>query len=95
MLVPLRDFIVVEKDDAPKQSAGGIIIASTVEEKIVTGTAVAVGSGLISGNGQIVPLEVEVGDKVIFNKTLSVEVKDGDKTFLILREEHVLCVSRC
>jgi chaperonin GroES len=94
MLVPLRDFIVVSKDEAPKQTASGLFIAATVEEKIITGIAVAVGSGLIAGDGSIIPLEVEVGDKVIFNKSLSVEVKDGEQTFHLLREEHVLCVSR-
>lgn len=89
---PIRDFLVVEKEDAPKQTASGLFIAPTVEEKVVNGLVLAVGSGLLAGDGSKIPLEVKAGDRVAFNKNLAVEVKDGEKTFLLLREEHVLCV---
>jgi chaperonin GroES len=91
-LKALRDFVVVSKDDAPKQTASGLFIAPSAEEKVVSGVVVDVGSGLISDRGTSVPLEVKVGDKVVFNKSLAVEVKNEDKTFYVLREEHILCV---
>lgn len=90
---PIRDFIVVTKEEAPKQTQSGLYLApSATEEKIVTGTVLAVGSGLIAGDGSKIPLEVKAGDKVAFNKNMAVEVKTGAETHLLLREEHVLCV---
>lgn len=90
---PIRDFIVVSKSEGPQKSPGGIIIAHT-EEKNIAGTVVAVGSGRVTMNGSVVPLDVVVGDKVLFNKNLAIEVKDGDQTVLVLREDQVICVLR-
>ena len=88
---PLRDFVVVTKDDAAKVTASGLHVV-VAEEKNVTGTVLSVGSGRVSMNGTVVPLEVHVGDKVVFNKNLATEVKDGNNTVLILREDQILCV---
>lgn len=94
-LHPLRDFIVVSKDDAPKQTASGLYIAAILlDEKVVTGEVLEVGSGLIAGDGSVIPLEVKAGDKIVFNKNMAVEVKNGNNTYFVLREEHVLCVVR-
>ena len=93
-LKPLRDFMVVSKDDAPKQTASGLFIATMTDEKVVTGEVLEVGTGLIAGDGSVVPLEVKAGDKIVFNKNMAVEVKHGTNTYFVLREEHVLCVVR-
>lgn len=88
MIVPFRDFVVVMKEDAETKSAGGIFIG-TVEEKISRGKVVAVGSGRVTTDGKSVPLEIKVDDRVIFNKNLATEIKDGDKNYLLLREDQV------
>ena len=95
-LHPLRDFIVVS---VPKQSeekmAGGLLYKpSTVDEKMVTGTIVAAGSGHLADNGTTIPLEVKAGDQILFNKQMSVEVKHNGETMYLLREEHILSVVR-
>ncbi len=91
-LKPIRDFIVVQKSDAPKQTSGGLFVPTNAEEKVVSGRVLAVGSGHIGNSGSIIPLEVRVGDTISFNKSMAVEVKVNDTTYLLLREEHVLCV---
>lgn len=90
---PIRDFIVVVKDEGPKQTASGLYLGHT-EEKNVTGTVVAVGSGRVTMNGSVIPLDVNVDDKVVFNKNLATEVKEGEKSFLVLREDQIICVLR-
>jgi chaperonin GroES len=91
-IVPLRDFVVVVKDEAVKQTAGGLFVPTTVEEKIVTGTVFAVGSGRVVVDGTVVPLEVAVGDKVVFNKHMATELKVDGVVVQLLKEEHLLCV---
>ena len=93
-LHPLRDFIVVSVPKQTEEKVGLLYKPSTVEEKIVTGTIVATGSGYLTDGGTIVPLEVKAGDKILFNKQMSVEVKHNDETVYLLREEHVLSVVR-
>ena len=93
-LHPLRDFIVVSVPKATEEKVGLIYKPSTVEEKVVTGTVVAAGSGHLTGDGAIVPLEVKAGDSILFNKQMSVEVKHNGETMYLLREEHILSVVR-
>ena len=88
---PLRDFIIVSKEEGPKTTASGLFLANT-EEKNVTGTVIAVGTGRVSMNGTVIPLDVLVGDRVVFNKNMATEVKDGETPVLVLREDQVLCV---
>lgn len=90
---PIRDFVAVRKKEGVEKTPGGLII-SHVEEKNVTGEVVAVGSGRVTMNGSVVPLDVSVGDKVLFNKNLATEVKDGNDTVLVLREDQIICVIR-
>ena len=89
---PLRDHVVVTKDEAAAQTKGGLFIPQTSEEKVVTGTVLAVGSGRITVDGTVVPLEVVVGDKVAFNKNMAIELKFSGETSYLLREDQVLCV---
>ena len=91
---PLRDFILVSKEEPAKQTASGIYMPDTAEDKVVTGTVTAVGSGRVTSDGTVVPLEVRVGDKVIFNKNYATDLKVDERTFLLLKEEQVFCVIR-
>lgn len=93
MLQPLRDFVVVEKLEAEKQTASGLYIA-TQEEKICKGRVIAVGSGKLLSDWTSTKLEVNVGDVVCFSKTSGVEVKDSDKNLLLLREESLFCICK-
>lgn len=87
---PIRDQVVVKKEEAAQTTASGLFIAHA-DEKNVKGTVVAVGSGRLTMSG-VVPLDVREGDKVLFNKNNAIEVKDGDQTYLVLREDNVICV---
>lgn len=95
MLQPLRDFIVVAMEKQNTEEKVGLIYKpATVEEKVVTGTIVAAGSGYLTDSGAVVPLEVKEGDRILFNKQMSVEVKHNGETMYLMREEHVLSVVR-
>lgn len=87
---PLRDFVVVSKNDGPQTTASGLYIAH-VEDKMIRGKVLAVGSGRVAADGTVIPLEVKVGDTVVFNKNLATEVTNEGETVLILREEQILC----
>jgi chaperonin GroES len=92
-LKPLRDFIVVSVVKADEKTESGLLYKpGIVDEKIVTGRVLAVGTGYLTDNGSVAPLEVKQGDSVLFNKQMSVEVKHSGETVYLLREEHVLSV---
>lgn len=91
---PLRDFVLVTKQETAKQTTGGIYMPDTAEEKVVTGTVTAVGSGRVTTEGTVVPLEVKVGDKVVFNKNYATDLKVDDQTLYLLKEEQIFCVMR-
>jgi chaperonin GroES len=92
-LKPLYDKIVVKRQEEQEQrTASGIIIPDTAKEKPQIGEVVAVGEGKRLNNGEIAPLKVKVGDKVIFNKYAGTEVElDGEK-YLIMSEDEVLAI---
>ena len=92
MIVPLRDYVVVTKEEAVTQTPGGLFVPQTVEEKVVTGKVTAVGSGKLDVNGHSVPLEVHVNDKVVFNRNFATELKVDGATYLLLREDQIFCV---
>jgi chaperonin GroES len=89
---PLRDFVVVVKDEAPEKTEGGLFIPGNVDGKNATATVVAVGSGRVTLDGTVVPLEVKVGNKIVFNVNLGTEVKVEGKTAYVLREDQILYV---
>lgn len=91
-LQPIRDCVIVSKEESPKQTAGGLYMPDTVEDRVINGTVVAVGSGRLSQEGTVVPLEVKVGDRIAFNRHSGTELKAGDQTYLLLKEDSVLCV---
>lgn len=89
---PLHDRLVVKRSSEEEKTKGGIIIPDSAKEKPIQGTVIAVGSGTILKNGKVQPLDVKVGDVVLFGKYSGTEVKlDGDE-HVLLREEDLLAV---
>jgi len=88
---PMGNRIVVEPtEDEEQVSAGGIYIPDTAKEKPQEGKVVAVGPGRMSDEGKRVPMEVAVGDTVVYSKYGGTEYKDGETEYLVLREDDVL-----
>lgn len=87
---PLNDRILVRRVEEKEQVKGGIIIPDTAKEKPMEGEVMAVGNGRVLENGQRLPLEVKVGDRILFGKYSGTEIKIDDEEFLILREDEVL-----
>ena len=89
---PLHDRVIVKREEEEKKSQGGIIIPDTATEKPIFGKVVAVGKGKILENGEIRPLDVKVGDKILFGKYSGTEVKmDGDE-LVVMREEDIMAI---
>ncbi|MBN2429441.1 MAG: co-chaperone GroES [Deltaproteobacteria bacterium] len=89
---PLQDRIIVERVEGETTTAGGLIIPDTAKEKPQTGKILAVGKGKKLPDGKCVPMDVKVGDKVLFAKYSGSEIKLDGKEYLIMREEDILCV---
>ena len=89
---PLHDRVIVKRLESETRSAGGIVIPDSAAEKPVQGKIVAVGKGKILEGGEVRPLDVKVGDKILFGKYSGTEVKvDGDD-LVVMREEDVMAV---
>jgi chaperonin GroES len=89
---PLEDRIVVKTLEAEQTTASGLVIPDTAKEKPQEGEVLAVGPGRVDDNGQRIPLDVEVGDKVIYSKYGGTEVKYAGQEFLILSARDILAV---
>ena len=89
---PLHDRILVRRMAEEEKTAGGIIIPDTAKEKPQRGEVVAAGKGRITEDGKTLPLEVKVGDKVLFSKYSGTELKLDGAEYLMIREEDVLGV---
>jgi len=89
---PLNDRVVIKRCEEDKVTPGGIVIPDSAAEKPVKGDVVAVGKGKILDNGELCPLEVKVGDKVLFGKYAGNEVKIGDEKLLVMREGDIMAV---
>ena len=89
---PLHDRVIVKRLEEERTSAGGIIIPDSATEKPIQGKVLAVGKGKILENGDIRPLDLKVGDKVLFGKYGGTEVKIDGKELLVMREEDVMAV---
>ncbi len=88
---PLGNRIVVEpSSEETEMSAGGIYIPDTAKEKPQEGVVVAVGPGKLSDDGKRIPMEVGVGDKVVYSKYGGTEYREGDTDFMVLRDDDVL-----
>lgn len=89
---PLHDRVVVRRLDGEAKTAGGIIIPDTAKEKPMEGEVIAVGPGARNEQGQIVPLDVKSGDRVLFGKWSGTEVKIDGEDLLIMKESDILGV---
>ncbi len=89
---PLHDRVIVKRMEEERMSAGGIVIPDSATEKPVQGEVIAVGNGKKKDNGDIVPLDVKVGDKVLFGKYSGTEVKISGEEVVVMREEDIMGV---
>ncbi len=89
---PLHDRVVVRRIDAEERTAGGIIIPDTAKEKPQQGEVIAAGPGARNEQGQLVPLDVRTGDRVLFAKWAGTEVKIDGEELLIMKESDLLGV---
>ncbi len=87
---PLGDRILIKRVEEEEKSKGGIIIPDTAKEKPQEGKVIAVGKGKVSDDGKVIPMEVKVGDRVLFGKYSGTEVKIMGDEHLIIREDDVL-----
>jgi chaperonin GroES len=88
--VPIADRIVILPLEREQTTKGGIYLPDTVKEKPQEGEVIAVGPGRVSDDGTRIPMELAVGDRVIYSKYAGTEYKDGDDEYLILRDSDVL-----
>ena len=89
---PLHDRVIVKRLEEEEKTKGGIIIPDTAKEKPLEGKVVAAGKGKILENGEVRPLDVKEGDRVLFGKYSGTEIKIEGDEHLILREEDILGV---
>ena len=89
---PLSDHIFVETFNEEKTTKGGIFIPASSEEKPMIGKVVAVGPGKTTDEGKLIPLSVKVGDKVLFTKYSTNEVKVNEKEYLVIRQDDILAI---
>lgn len=91
-LQPLGDRVVVEREAAEERTAGGIVLPDSAKDKPSRGTVIAVGDGRLLDDGSRAPLQVKVGDKVLFTSYAPETVKLGEEELLLMREEDILAV---
>ncbi|MFA7541540.1 MAG: co-chaperone GroES [Lysobacterales bacterium] len=89
---PLHDRVIIKRLEAETKSAGGIVIPDSATEKPIKGEVLAVGNGKILESGDKRPLDLKVGDKVLFGKYSGTEVKVDGEELLVMREEDVMAV---
>ena len=89
---PLHDRVIVKRQEEERTSPGGIVIPDSATEKPIRGEVTAVGKGKILEGGDIRPLDVQVGDKVLFGKYSGTEVKVEGEELLVMREEDIMAV---
>ncbi|HEB56925.1 MAG TPA: co-chaperone GroES [Gammaproteobacteria bacterium] len=89
---PLHDRVIVRRTEEETTSAGGIVIPDSATEKPSQGEVIAVGNGKITDSGDVVPLDVKTGDKVLFGKYSGNEVKVDGEELLVMREDDIMAV---
>ena len=89
---PLHDRVLVRRVTADEKSAGGIIIPDTAKEKPQEGEIVSVGTGTVSDKGEVRPLDVKAGDRILFGKWSGTEVKLNGEDLLIMKESDIMGV---
>ena len=91
-LRPLHDRVIVKRLDQETKTASGLIIPDAAAEKPDQGEILAVGNGKVQENGQVRPLEVKIGDRVLFGKYSGQAVKVDGQELLVMREEDIMAV---
>ena len=89
---PLQDRVIVKRMEEETTSAGGILIPDSATEKPSRGEVVAVGKGLVLDNGEVRPLDLKIGDTVLFGKYSGTEVKIDGEELLVMKEDDVMAV---
>ncbi len=89
---PLHDRVVIRRKEEETTTAGGIVIPDSATEKPAQGEVIAVGNGKITDSGDVRPMDVKVGDVVMFGKFSGTEVKIGDEELLVMKEEDIMAV---
>jgi chaperonin GroES len=91
-LTPLHDRVIVKAAEPEEVTKGGIIIPDTAKEKPMQGSIIAVGNGKVTDDGKVTPLQVKVGDKVLYGKYAGTEVSIDGEDFLIMRESDIFAI---
>ncbi len=89
---PLHDRIVIRRMEEERTSAGGIVIPDSATEKPARGEVIAAGKGKILDSGEVRPMDVKVGDKVLFGKYAGTEIKVEGEELLVMREDDIVAV---
>ncbi len=89
---PLHDHVLVKRVEEEKTSPGGIVIPDSAAEKPIQGEVIAVGNGKLLENGELRPLDLKKGEKILFRKYSGTDIKIGGEEYLVLKEEDVLGV---
>lgn len=87
---PLHDRVLVKRIESEEKTKSGIIIPDTAKEKPQEGEIIAVGSGLRQENGTVIPLDVKVGDRVLFGKWSGTEIKVDGEDYLVMKESDIM-----
>lgn len=87
---PLHDRVLIKRAAPETKTAGGIILPDTAEEKPMEGEVVAVGSGHVNDNGEVRPLDVKAGDKVIFSKWAGTELTIDGEELMVMKESDII-----
>lgn len=87
---PLHDRVLVRRVEQEQKTSGGIIIPDTAKEKPMKGEVIAVGSGVRTEDGKVHPLDVKVGDQILFGKWSGTEVKMDGEEYLVMKESDIL-----
>ena len=87
---PLHDRVLVRRVEQEEKTSGGIIIPDTAKEKPMEGEVIAIGSGTRLEDGKILPLDVKVGDRILFGKWSGTEVKFGSQEYLVMKESDIM-----
>ena len=87
---PLQDRVIVKRLEEEEKTKGGIIIPDTAKEKPQEGKVIAAGKGKLTDEGKVIPLDVKVGDRILFGKYAGTEVKIEGEEHLIMREDDIL-----
>ncbi len=87
---PLHDRVLVRRAEAETKTSGGIIIPGTAEEKPAEGAVIAVGNGHVNDNGDVRPLDVKKGDKIIFSKWAGTEITVDGEELMVMKESDII-----